>query len=183
MLYYLLYTMSPEGAGVFNVSRRTLKGERDPWVKRHAGSFERVLVDAPCTGTGTWRRNPDARWSVTPRDLEELALRQDRILDSAARLAKPGGRLIYVTCSLLAAENEDRVEAFLAAHPEFAPVPFAEVWAAAVGGACPADGPYLRLSPAAHGTDGFFAAILERVESDSDSDSDRERAGAFAESC
>ncbi|HYD99302.1 MAG TPA: RsmB/NOP family class I SAM-dependent RNA methyltransferase [Alphaproteobacteria bacterium] len=149
-------------AGVHNVERRTLAGERDKWVKRHKGRFDRVLVDAPCSGTGTWRRNPDAKWGRAGPDLVELVALQRSILDSAARLVRPGGRLIYGTCSLLREENEAQVEAFLAAHPDFAVVPVPEVWARAVGNRCPVPGPYLRLSPLQHGTDGFFAAVLQR---------------------
>jgi 16S rRNA (cytosine967-C5)-methyltransferase len=115
-------------AGVFNVERKGLTSERDPWVKRHAGSFDRVLVDAPCTGTGTWRRNPDAKWKLTPQDLEELQQVQRNILDSAWRLVKPGGRLIYATCSLLSEENEAQIAAFLAVHADFKLLPAAHVW-------------------------------------------------------
>jgi 16S rRNA (cytosine967-C5)-methyltransferase len=149
-------------AGVHNVRKQVLKGEDDPWVKRHAGGFDRVLVDAPCTGTGTWRRNPDAKWRLSPERLDELAGVQDRVLASAARLVKPGGRLVYATCSMLPDENEERVEAFLAAAPQFSVVPVAHAWAEAVGGDCPATGPFLRLSPARHHTDGFFVAVLMR---------------------
>ncbi|MFZ5791797.1 MAG: RsmB/NOP family class I SAM-dependent RNA methyltransferase [Pseudomonadota bacterium] len=149
-------------AGVHNVERRALKSERDPWVKRHAGDFDRVLVDAPCSGSGTWRRNPDQKWRLTREGLDELIALQARILESACRLVKPGGRLVYATCSLLTAENEAQVERFLGAHPGFAPLPVPAVWAQAVGTPCPVEGPWLRLTPARHGTDGFFAAILER---------------------
>jgi len=151
-------------AGVHNVERKALSSERDQWVKRHAGTFDRVLVDAPCTGTGTWRRNPDAKWKLTPEDVAELEQVQRNILDSAWRLVKPGGRLIYATCSLLAEENEAQIEAFLAAHADFKPVPVGEVWPGAVGGDCPATSATLSLTPAQHGTDGFFAAVLERVK-------------------
>ena len=149
-------------AGVHNVSRRLLESHRDPWVKRHKESFDRVLVDAPCTGCGTWRRNPDAKWRIGPADLTELMALQAGILASAARLAKRGGRLIYATCSLLPEENDEQVTRFLAAHPDFRMVPVAEVWTAAVGGTCPVRGATLTLTPASHGTDGFFVAILER---------------------
>lgn len=149
-------------AGVHNVRREVLAGENDKWVKRHAGSFDRVLIDAPCSGTGTWRRNPDAKWRLTPERLAELEALQARVLASAARLAKPGGRLVYATCSLLPEENEAQVDAFLAAHPDFAVLPVAEVWSAVLATPCPADGPYLRLTPAANGTDGFFIAVLRR---------------------
>ena len=149
-------------AGVFNTTRHVLAAENDPWIKRRAAPFDRVLVDAPCTGTGTWRRNPDARWHLQPEDLARLIEQQAKILASAARLAKKGGRLIYVTCSLLAEENERQIELFLAAHAEFAIVPMAQAWAESVGGDCPAEGDFLRLTPARHGTDGFFVAVMER---------------------
>ena len=148
-------------AGIDNVEPRLLENERDRWVKKQRGKFDRVLVDAPCSGTGAWRRNPDARWR--PMDLERLLGVQREILDSAARLAKPdGGRVIYATCSLLREENEAQVEGFLASHPDYRLVPVETVWDEAVGtGPAPTSG-MLRLSPAANGTDGFFVAVLER---------------------
>ncbi|HZS81224.1 MAG TPA: RsmB/NOP family class I SAM-dependent RNA methyltransferase [Stellaceae bacterium] len=149
-------------AGASIVQRQPLDSERDKWVKRHAGSFDRVFIDAPCTGTGTWRRNPDAKWRLAPTDLAELTRLQARILDSACRLAKPGGRLVYATCSLLREENEARIEEFLSAHPDFALLPIAPIWRETVGGRMPAAGDTLRLTPARHGTDGFFVAVLER---------------------
>ncbi|HWA48016.1 MAG TPA: RsmB/NOP family class I SAM-dependent RNA methyltransferase, partial [Dongiaceae bacterium] len=149
-------------AGVYNVERKGLSSERDPWVKRHAGDFDRVLVDAPCTGTGTWRRNPDAKWKLTPTDLDELTQVQRNILDSAWRLVKPGGRLIYATCSLLREENEAQIEAFLSSHADFKLVPLPQVWADALGGTPPVAGDTLSLTPARNGTDGFFTAVLER---------------------
>jgi 16S rRNA (cytosine967-C5)-methyltransferase len=149
-------------AGLHNAETRTLSSARDPWVKRHKGCFDRVLVDAPCSGTGTWRRNPDSRWRPLGPGLEQLVPLQAELLDSAARLVRPGGRLIYATCSLLLEENEDQVEGFLASHPDFAPLPLAGVWPEVLGGPSPLEGRWLRLSPARHDTDGFFAAILER---------------------
>jgi 16S rRNA (cytosine967-C5)-methyltransferase len=149
-------------AGVHNVERRGLSTERDPWVKRHAHSFDRVLVDAPCSGVGTWRRNPDAKWRFGKDDLSAVIDLQHRILDSAARLVKPGGRLIYATCSLLPSENAGQVTAFLKDHPDFALRPIAEIWLETVGGASPTADQTLQLTPAAHGTDGFFVAVLER---------------------
>ncbi len=146
-------------AGAHNVERRAIDGDSRKWLKRQAGAFDRVLVDAPCTGTGTWRRNPDGRWTLGRKDLEELVPKQAEILDAAARLVKPGGGLVYATCSVLPAENERQVEAFLARHPEFETVPVTDL-------ALPpelASGPYLRLSPLRHGTDGFFAAALRRL--------------------
>jgi 16S rRNA (cytosine967-C5)-methyltransferase len=151
-------------AGISIVQRKTLSGERDKWVKRHAASFDRVFVDAPCTGTGTWRRNPDAKWRLSEKDVTELAELQASILASAARLVEPGGRLIYATCSLLYEENEAQVERFLAATAEFTLLPIAQVWRQTIGGKCPCAGDMLRLTPAKHGTDGFFAAVLERLK-------------------
>lgn len=149
-------------AGVTNVERRALTGERDKWVKRHASSFDRVFADVPCLGTGTWRRNPDAKWRMRREDLAELVERQQQILRSAARLVRPGGRLIYATCSLLCEEDEAQAEAFLAAAPEFTLLPVERVWRETIGGASPCGEQYLRLTPARHGTDGFFVAIFER---------------------
>ena len=148
--------------GVGNVERRALTSERDKWVKRHAGGFDRVLVDAPCLGIGAWRRNPGDKWRVTEADLADLIVRQQEILGSAARLVRPGGRLVYATCSLLHEENEAQAEALLAALPEFSVVPAAQVWHETIGGTAPGGERYLRLTPARHGTDGFFVAIFER---------------------
>ena len=152
-------------ADVHNVARRVVANERDPWLDRHKADFDRVLVDAPCTGTGTWRRNPDAKWRLRPEDLAELVALQARLLDAGARATRPGGRLVYATCSVLEDENGAQVAAFLARNPAFSVVPLGEVWAEAAPGApCPAPGPFLELAPARHGTDGFFAAILKRAD-------------------
>jgi len=150
-------------AGASIVQRVPLTSARDKWVKRHAQGFDRVFVDAPCTGTGTWRRNPDAKWRLGPEDLAELAALQAEILDSAQRLVKPGGRLVYVTCSLLTEENEQQVAHFLARHPAFTLLPVGPVWRAVIGTEAPAEGEMLRLTPARHGTDGFFVALIERA--------------------
>jgi 16S rRNA (cytosine967-C5)-methyltransferase len=120
-----------------------------------------VLVDAPCTGTGTWRRNPDARMRLTERDLAELCPKQAAILDAAQSLVRIGGRLVYATCSLLEEENEAQVTAFLARHAGFALVPLTRAWT--LDSPRPGEDPFLSLTPARHGTDGFFAAMLERV--------------------
>ena len=130
-------------AGVHNVERHLLEAG-DKWIKRRAASFDRVLVDAPCTGIGTWRRNPDARLRLTEADIAELLPKQAAILDQAASLVRIGGRLVYATCSLLAEENEGQVIAFLSRRAAFAQLDT------------------LSLTPARHGTDGFFAAVLER---------------------
>ena len=136
-------------------------------VEAAQGPCDRVLVDAPCTGTGPWRRNPDGRWTLKPEDLAELVPKQAAILDAASRLVKPGGGLIYATCSVLPAENERQIEAFLQGHPEFKAVPVLDLWQDVIGTEPPsqiAESPYLRLSPLKHGTDGFFAAALVREE-------------------
>lgn len=146
-------------AGLHNVETRLLASETDRWIKRHKGGFDRVLVDAPCSGTGTWRRNPDARWRAPELGLENLVALQARILASAARLVKPGGRLVYATCSMLCEENEAQVASFLAATPGFRLVSVAEA-APQIKGATPSG--HLSLTPARHGTDGFFAAVLQR---------------------
>ncbi len=146
-------------AGISNVERHLL-APGDKLVKRRAGSFDRVLVDAPCTGTGTWRRNPDARLRLTEQDLAELRVKQEAILDVGAKLVRTGGELIYATCSLLPEENEQPVSAFLARRPDFAPVPAERAWT--LSGPAPEHGGFLALTPARHGTDGFFAAVLER---------------------
>ena len=131
-----------------------------------AARCDLVLVDAPCTGTGTWRRNPDAKWRVRPGALEVRIKEQDEVLAQAARFVKPGGTLVYVTCSLLAEENEARIEAFRAAHPDFVPRAATEVAAGAgLATLAPFADPTdigLRLSPLRTGTDGFFIATLVR---------------------
>ena len=121
-----------------------------------------MLVDAPCLGIGSWRRNPDAKWRATPNDLAEMQIRQHDILQSAARLVKPGGTLAYVTCSLLREENEAQAELFLREAGDFTLHPAASAWEEAFATRCPAGGDYLRLTPARHGTDGFFVALFKR---------------------
>ncbi|MEM7443822.1 MAG: RsmB/NOP family class I SAM-dependent RNA methyltransferase [Pseudomonadota bacterium] len=153
-------------AGLDNIEPRLLATERDRWVKRQKGKFDRVLVDAPCSGIGAWRRNPDARWRDV--DLAELTSLQDRILASAGRLTKPGGRLIYATCSLLANENQDPVARFLEETPGYRVIPVGAVWPDLFAADRPVEGDYLHLSPATTGTDGFFAAVLERKENAGD---------------
>ncbi len=122
-----------------------------------SGLFDAVFVDAPCSGTGTWRRQPEQRWRMTPAWLSALTQIQDRLLDQAAPLVHPGGRLFYATCSILPLENEDRLAAFQARHPGFAPLNLAENWA---GPAPPGLGQDFRASPAKTGTDGFYCAGL-----------------------
>ena len=149
-------------SGLSNVHPQRIDSENDTRVKRLAGKIDRVLVDAPCSGTGTVRRNPDLKWRMSPRALEELGVKQRAILASAARLAKPGARLVYATCSLLPEENEAVVDAFLAAAPAWRRLD-APAALRAAGIAVPEQpDTALRLDPATHGTDGFYAALLER---------------------
>ena len=127
------------------------------------GRADRVLCDVPCSGLGTLRRNPEARWRLQPSDLDELPPLQRAILERYAPLVAPGGRLVYATCTVDVAENDAVVDAFLAAHPEFVAVPAKEIMGKARAEAL-GDGMRLRLSPAIHDTDGFFAAVLRRKE-------------------
>jgi 16S rRNA (cytosine967-C5)-methyltransferase len=151
-----------------NVHPAAIAHERDERVKRLAGKIDRVLVDAPCSGLGTLRRNPDLKWRQSPNSVEELTAKQAAILQSAARLVKSGGRLVYATCSVLPEENEAIAEAFGAANPDFLPQEAAEVLSAlkvanAEGLAAGEGGRrYLRLWPHRHATDGFFAAVWNR---------------------
>ncbi|OZI34109.1 rRNA methyltransferase [Bordetella genomosp. 10] len=148
-------------SGLSNVVPVVIDGENDTRVKRLAGKAQRVLVDAPCSGIGTLRRNPDLKWRQHPDALAELCTLQSRILSSAARCVAPGGRLVYATCSLLPEENEAQAEIFLASHPDFERVDAAALLTARCDGLILA-GPYVQLRPDVHGTDGFFAAVFER---------------------
>lgn len=148
-------------SGLSNVVPVAIDGENDARVKRLAGKAQRVLVDAPCSGIGTLRRNPDLKWRQHPESLAELCELQHRILKSAARCVAPGGRLVYATCSLLDEENAAQAERFLAEHPDFERLDAA----ALIKARCPdleVEGPYMQLRPDVHGTDGFFAAVFER---------------------
>ena len=149
-------------AGAEQVQTRVVAARNDEWVAANAGLSDRVLADVPCTGTGAWRRDPNAKWRFTPDDLDDMLALQQRILGMARILVKPGGRLIYATCSLLQEENERQLAWFLENHEDFQALPIDEVWAETVGGPPPPAGPCLRLSPASTGTDGFFCAVMER---------------------
>jgi len=151
-------------SGLSNVHPAQIAHERDERVKRLSGKIDRVLVDAPCSGLGTLRRNPDLKWRQSPQAVIELQAKQTAILDSAARLVKSGGRLVYATCSLLRDENEVVAEAFGAAHPDFVVLPALEALQAAhvERAAELVSGDYLRLWPHKHATDGFFAAVWQR---------------------
>jgi 16S rRNA (cytosine967-C5)-methyltransferase len=149
-----------------NVHPAAIAHERDDRIKRLAGKIDRVIVDAPCSGLGTLRRNPDLKWRQSPQSVQEMTIKQAAILQSASRLLKPGGRLVYATCSVLPQENEDIAAAFTQANRDFSPLAAAEVLSnLKVGDAarlCSGgdDGMrYLRLWPHRHRTDGFFAAL------------------------
>lgn len=151
-------------SGLSNVHPAAIAHERDDRVKRLSGKMDRVLVDAPCSGLGTLRRNPDLKWRQTPKTIEAQAAQQLAILQSAARLLKSGGRLVYATCSLLPQENEAVAEAFSAAHADFTLLEAAPLLTQLKvdGAEALCSGPYLRLWPHRHATDGFFAAVWER---------------------
>ena len=144
-------------SGLSNVHPVAIAHERDERVKRLKGKMDRVLVDAPCSGLGTLRRNPDLKWRQSPASVNELAAKQRSILGAAARLVRPGGRLVYATCSLLAEENERVAEDFLAKHAGWQLLP------ASLRGEAEAAQPFARLTPHEDGCDGFFAAVFERT--------------------
>lgn len=146
-------------SGLSNVHPARIEHERDQKIKRLAGKADRVLVDAPCSGLGTLRRNPDLKWRQDGKSVAELTVKQAAILAAAATLVRPGGRLVYATCSLLSAENDEIVAAFLEKHPDFSLLPASAVLGKQ-GIAC--EGDVLRLLPHKHNTDGFFAAAMER---------------------
>ncbi|NQW80971.1 MAG: RsmB/NOP family class I SAM-dependent RNA methyltransferase [Polaromonas sp.] len=154
-------------SGLSNVHPVAIAHERDDRIKRLAGKIDRVLVDAPCSGLGTLRRNPDLKWRQNPKLVAELSAKQTAILQSAARLLKPGGRLVYATCSLLKEENEHIAEAFSAANPGFHLLQAAEVLTQAGVENAPklCSGAFLRLWPHQHQTDGFFAAVWQKADS------------------
>jgi 16S rRNA (cytosine967-C5)-methyltransferase len=155
-----------EKAATRNIQVRTPRRGADVLADLE-GRCDLVLIDAPCTGTGTWRRNPDAKWRVRPGALEQRMKEQEEILETARRFVNHTGRIIYVTCSLLREENEDRIAAFLEKNADFAAVPPAELTQAAglleLARFASRLGPGLRLSPLASGTDGFFVAGLRRA--------------------
>jgi 16S rRNA (cytosine967-C5)-methyltransferase len=152
-------------AGVRNV--QVLPASKPSGLGQLEGKMDLVVIDAPCTGSGVWRRRPDAKWRLSPQMLEARAAEQRAVLDQGAALVKPGGRLAYITCSVLPPENRDQVDAFLARHADFKLVPWRQLWEAAIPVAPlpSADGSAetLLMTPASHGTDGFFVAVLERT--------------------
>jgi 16S rRNA (cytosine967-C5)-methyltransferase len=154
-------------SGLSNLHPQLIAHENDSKIKRLAGKIDRVLVDAPCSGLGTLRRNPDIKFRQSAQSVTELIQLQTAILGSASKLLKPGGRLVYATCSILPRENRDVVDEFLADHPEFTVRPAGEIFAQQK---IPMEaGEYLQLLPQLHNTDAFFAAILERIKPTSQS--------------
>lgn len=150
-------------AGIRNLQTHLLSDEAGVAELAAAhGLADRVLLDVPCSGSGAWRRNPDAKWRLTQDILDTHVARQRNLLEEGASLVRPGGRLIYATCSILPAENEEQVDAFLAAHGEFSLRPTEEIWPAVLSGECPARAETLVLTPYRTNTDGFFVAIMER---------------------
>jgi 16S rRNA (cytosine967-C5)-methyltransferase len=147
-------------SGLSNLHPLVIAHENDTKVKRLAGKIDRVLVDAPCSGLGTLRRNPDLKFRQSPQSVDELVVKQTAILNAAARLVKPGGRLVYATCSLLAEENQGIIHAFLDTHPEFKTLDCGELLRRQEINLDV--GEQLQLWTHIHNTDGFFAAALER---------------------
>ena len=147
-------------AGLTNIHPEKIHSETDPRIARLAGKADRVLVDAPCSGLGTLRRNPDLKYRQSPETLANLQAQQQSILHAAAELVRAGGRLVYATCSILPEENENQAEHFLQTHPDFELLDCSELLAAQK---IPLNtGKYLRLDTATHNTDGFFAAVFQR---------------------
>jgi 16S rRNA (cytosine967-C5)-methyltransferase len=151
-------------SGLSNVHPAAIATENDLRVKRLAGKIDRVLVDAPCSGSGTLRRNPDLKWRFDEKELARVNDVQQKVLRAASRLVKPGGRLVYATCSLLAEENQQVVERFVADQPQFVPLPVADILRPQ-GISVPGlqdTAPFFVMLPHLHATDGFFAAVLQR---------------------
>lgn len=156
-------------AGVFNVECRSLSGDNHKWLKRQEDRYDRVLLDVPCSGTGTWRRNPDLKIRLNEQDFVETRQKQQQILKEAHKLVKPGGRLIYATCSILRSENHDQVHQLLQDHQDFRLVPMPQIWTELMGSNCPTQDDMLQLTPAQHHVDGFFVAVMERLDESSSS--------------
>ena len=143
-------------AGVHNVTTHVIKSENDKWLKRHKGKYDIVLVDAPCTGSGTWRRDPDKKWREVGPNLQSLLDLQQSILDNAKKLLKSGGKLVYATCSLLDAENSEQIEKFQERHLDMTLVDMRDI---DIFKDLQLEDKYLKLNPYEHKTDGFFCAI------------------------
>jgi 16S rRNA (cytosine967-C5)-methyltransferase len=145
-------------SGARIVEPRALGGKSK--AKDALGKFDRVLVDAPCSGSGTWRRHPDAKWRLTPATFAGHFVAQAALLRQAAEHVRPNGRLVYAVCSILPAEGTAQIEAFLSVNKGWRVIPADEAWREALGGKAPFEGPHMLLTPHRHRTDGFFAAVL-----------------------
>jgi 16S rRNA (cytosine967-C5)-methyltransferase len=154
-------------AGLRNVQVRTPRHRDEDALADLGAKADLVLVDAPCTGSGTWRRNPDSKWRLRPGSLSQRVAEQARVLDRAAPLVAPGGRIVYITCSILADENDEAIDGFLARHPDFRTSPILRAGLAleikALAAATRATRHGVQLSPALTSTDGFYAALLVRA--------------------
>jgi 16S rRNA (cytosine967-C5)-methyltransferase len=152
-------------AGARNV--QVLGADESVRLDQLKGKIDCVVIDAPCSGSGAWRRNPDSKWRLTERQLGQRIADQKAVLERGAELVKPGGRLNYITCSVLPEENDDQVEAFLAAHPDFSLIPYRDQWTKAIGTAPPSSAgtgkDTLLLTPRVHATDGFFIALMRKL--------------------
>lgn len=155
-------------ADVHNVELRPLDDDKHrKWLRRQKQNFDITLIDAPCSSSGTWRRNPDLRWNQYGPSLENIIQTQGEILERVKHTVKVGGKLVYATCSLFSEENEKQVKKFLASNPDFRLIPAPQAWEeAGLKTPCPVSGDYLRLSPKNHQTDGFFAAVMMRCDTD-----------------
>ena len=152
-------------AGVRNV--QVLKGGDHKALLNLGQKFDRVIVDAPCSGTGVWRRRPESKWRFRPKSLDERIGEQQKVLTTASQLVKYGGRIVYVTCSILPEENSLQIEKFLLQNPEFSLISYEKIWTELLSvlppqSALKTSSPALQLTPASHGTDGFYVAILQR---------------------
>ena len=155
-------------SGLTNVTIHHLLGDNDPFFENHKLTAERVLIDVPCSGSGTWRRTPSLKWRLTEHKLQEIIALQQKIMRQSADLVIKGGRLIYATCSVLPDENEKQITWFLEKHPNFKALCISEIWEKVLDAECPSNAliknTYLSLTPARHDTDGFFAAVLEKAD-------------------
>ena len=155
-------------SGLTNVTIKNLLGDHDPFYKEHELSAERVLIDVPCSGSGTWRRTPSQKWKFTKSHFREIIQLQKKIMSQGANLVIKGGRLIYATCSVIPEENEEQVAWFLQRHRNFTAVSVSQIWKKVLDTECPSnaliDNTYLSLTPARHDTDGFFTAVLEKTD-------------------
>ncbi len=151
-----------ERAGARNIQTRRISASDASVFSDRQERFDRVLLDLPCSGTGTWRRNPETKWRLDAETLERQIKRQRAITARAAGMVRPGGRLVYATCSILERENDEQIAWFLGEQPDFTVVPASTIRPEGVAGEIPGTGDFLKLTPAANGTDGFFTAVLER---------------------